>query len=528
MKEIKGISVLPSGKAVGKVFRAKIQPAFNMGSCMTGILPEHEADRFRNACLSLKNKLAPHAKDNEIFAAHMEILEDISERVTLMIKDEKTDAVSAVEKCCTEICAMFADIDDEYLSSRSDDIVDVCRQITLALTENNENPFSEMPANSIIIAENLLASDTISIDLSKLSGIALKKGSNTSHLAILARNNAIPLILGVGDELDAIQDGDTIVIDSEKNVIITEPDEKLLSEAARQSTCKDETDLNPAITKDNIEITVYANAGSLADVKRAISAGADGIGLLRTEFIFMQGKDFPSEEEQYNFYSECAKICQGKVLTIRTLDIGADKQLPYYTMPAEENPVMGLRGIRFSLSSPDIFKVQLRAILRAAVSGNIRLMFPMIISVTEYRQACTLLESCKTELQNENINCDQTLCAGIMIETPASVLLADEFAAEVAFFSIGTNDLTQYMLAVDRNNPYSAGVCDSLHPAVMKSISDIVASADKYGIEVSVCGEVASDSNATELLLKLGVRKLSITSSGIPAIKQQIRKQSIN
>ncbi|MDR1500863.1 MAG: phosphoenolpyruvate--protein phosphotransferase [Prevotella sp.] len=527
MKEIKGMPV-SSEKAVGRVFRAKTQPALTMGNYITDLLPEHETCRFHNACLSVKNKLAPHAKDNEIFAAHMEILEDISERVASMIGHEKTDAVSAVDKCCTEICTMFADIDDEHLRSRSDDIVDVCRQITLVLTEKDENPFSEMPENSIIIAENLLASDTISIDLSKLSGIALKKGSKTSHLAILAKSNAIPLILGAGDELDTIQNGDTIVIDSEKGVIITEPDEKLLSEIAQQRVYKDEADSNPAITKDNIEIAVYANAGSLADVKRAISAGADGVGLLRTEFIFMQGKDFPSEEEQYNFYSECAKNCRGKTLTIRTLDIGADKQLPYYTMPVEENPVMGLRGIRFSLSSPDIFKTQLRAILRAAVSGNIRIMFPMITSMEEYKQACAFLEVCKTELKDKNINFDQSLHAGIMIETPASVLLADEFASEVAFFSIGTNDLTQYMLAVDRNAPYSAGACDSLHPAMKKSISDVVASADKYGIDVSVCGEVASDSHATELLLKLGVKKLSITSSGIPAIKRQIRKQSIN
>lgn len=527
MKEIKGIPV-SSGKAVGRVFRAKAQPVLNMGNYITDLLPEHETCRFRNACLLVKNKLAPHAKDNEIFAAHMEILEDISERVAPMIEHQKTDAVSAVDKCCTEICAMFAYIDDEHLRSRSDDIVDICRQITLVLTEKDENPFSEMPENSIIIAENLLASDTISIDLSKLSGIALKKGSKTSHLAILAKSNAIPLILGTGDELDTIQNGDTIVIDSEKGVIITEPDEKLLSEVVQQRVYKDETDFNPAVTKDNIEIAIYANAGSLADVKRAISAGADGIGLLRTEFIFMQSKDFPSEEEQYNFYSECGKNCQGKTLTIRTLDIGADKQLPYYTMPIEENPIMGLRGIRFSLSSPDIFKTQLRAVLRAAVSGNIRIMFPMITSMEEYKQACVLLEVCKTELKDENINCDQFLRAGIMIETPASVLLADELASEAAFFSIGTNDLTQYMLAVDRNAPYSAGACDSFHPAVMKCISDVVASADKHGIDVSVCGEVASDSHATELLLKLGVRKFSITSFGIPAIKRQIRKQSIN
>ena len=527
MKIIKGLPA-SSGRAVGQVFRIKHQSFVKSGENNTNIQTETEIQHFHDAYSFVKDKISLYAKENDIFAAHLEILEDISIRVTQCIKIEKTDAVSAVEKTCTEICDMFADIEDEYLRSRSDDINDIYKQLILALTKNNNNPFSQMPEGSIILADNMLPSDTFLIDLSKLAGIALKKGNTTSHMAILANDNNIPLILRAGDDLDNIQDGETIVIDGDKGEIYTNPDDFLISEVKQSRICKNEIDSSPAVTKDDIGITVLANAGSLAEVERAISNGADGIGLLRTEFIFMKGDDFPTEEEQYTIYSECARICRGKILTIRTLDIGADKQLPYYSMEKEENPVLGLRGIRFSLSSPDILKAQLKAILRTSVSGNIRLMFPMITSVNEYNSACDILDECKTELRSEKAIFDEFLRAGIMIETPASVLLADDLAQTAAFFSIGTNDLTQYILAVDRNNPYSEYAYDIFHPAVVKSISQIVSSSEKYGIELSVCGKMASDINATELLLKLGIRKLSVAINSISLIKKQIRNQFIS
>ncbi len=527
MKEIRGIPV-SSGRTVGKAFRIKrVTEIHGPDNVMENNPSEQEIERFRQACSSVRDRLAPHAADNDIFAAHIEILEDIVERVVAKIAEERIDAVRAVEKTSAEICALFADLDDEYLRSRSDDIVDVCGQISLSLTGNTDNPFLEMPKDSVILADNLLPSDSILIDLSKLAGIALKKGSINSHLAILARSHGIPLVLGIGDVLDNIADGQTVVVDSEHGVVITDPDESLLLEVSQRTQEHREVDLSPAVTRDGVEIAVYANAGSLSDIERAISRGADGIGLLRTEFIFMQSSDFPSEDEQYHIYTACAKACQGKILTIRTLDIGADKQLPYYRMEAEENPVMGLRGIRFSLSAPAIFKAQLRAILRAAVSENIRLMFPMITSMEEYNRACAFLETCKLELGNEKVNFAETLRAGIMIETPASVMLADDFAQKVPFFSVGTNDLTQYMLAVDRENPYSSTACDSFHPAVLKSISNVVETARKYATEVSVCGELASDTRATALLIKSGIYKLSVTGRNIPTIKEQIRKQTI-
>lgn len=527
MGEIKGIAA-SSGKAAGKVFRVKQEKEAFTSRLAGDIQPEQQITRFQDACAVVKDRLVSLAQDNDIFAAHVEILEDLAERVVSAIEQQGLDAADAVQHTCDEVCALFADIDDEYLRARSDDIVDVCQQIIAVLAGKPANPFSDMPANSIVVADNLLPSDTIRIDLSKLTGIALKKGSVNSHLAILARNNAIPLILGIGDTLDSVQHGDMVVLDAEQGVLITEPGESLLSEIMQLQQDSDIADTDPAVTMDGVEIAVYANAGSLFDVERAISRGADGIGLLRTEFIFMQSTQFPDEDEQYRIYSECAKACQDKALTIRTLDIGADKQLPYYAMASEENPALGLRGIRFSLAVPDIFKVQLRAILRASVSGNIRLMFPMITSIEEYNSACIWMETCKKELKDEGKVFDENIRPGIMIETPASVLLADDLACEVPFFSIGTNDLTQYILAVDRENPYTDNACNSFHPAVIKSLSKIIEAGQKYGIDVSVCGELASDIEATELLLKLGIRALSVTSRTIPDIKEQIRQQTIN
>jgi phosphotransferase system enzyme I (PtsI) len=508
---------------VGRVFRIENVDIIPMDLPAASLNPDVQKARLQEAYVAVKNRLVTHAGDNEIFAAHVEILEDLSERIISEIETANKDAVQAIQDTRDEVCALFAAIDDDYLRARSDDIADVCRQLTAVLTGSSENPFLAMPDGSIVVADNLLPSDTILIDLAKLAGLALKKGSVNSHLAILAKSNAIPLVLGLGNALDDVLSGDTVVVDADAGKIITEPDGDLLEEMARDNVTTERTDPLPAITPEGIEISVYANAGSLSDVKQAIARGADGIGLLRTEFIFMQTTSFPGEDEQYNIYSACAKVCGDKVLTIRTLDIGADKQLPYHKMDAETNPVMGLRGIRFSLAFPAIFKVQLRAALRAAVHGNVRLMFPMITAVEEYNEAYALLEICKIELTEEGIKFDDTLRPGIMMETPASVLLADELASRASFFSIGTNDLTQYMLVVDREHPYADNACDSFHPAVIKSLEKIIDACEKQGIDLSLCGELASDPEATALLLDLGVRKLSVTSPSIHLIKEQIR-----
>ena len=524
MKIIKGIPA-SSGKSAGKIFRVKSPSGVGETQKRYPLSVDVacEIKRLADACSFVKNRLCQHVDESRIFAAHLEILEDITDRVISKIERDKVDAISAVKDICNETCALFAEMEDEYLRSRSDDITDVCRQLIFELIAHNENPYAAMPAHCILIADNLLVSDTVLIDKSKLAGIALRKGSKTSHVAILARDHAIPLVLGIGEAIDDIPDDAMVVIDGDKGEISIVSDESIIPEF-NQTTVKKKADKAPAITKDGVEVKVYANAGSLADVEKAIALGADGIGVLRTEFIFMQATDFPDEAMQYATYIACAKACREKILTIRTLDAGADKPLPYAPVKKEENPVFGLRGIRFSLASPDIFKVQLRAILRASLLGNVRVMFPMITSLSEYRTASMLLEECKSELKNEGVAFDSSLRAGVMVETPASVILADDFARHASFFSIGVNDLTQYMLVVDRNNPYTENACDSFHSAVLKSISEATASAARYGIDSSVCGEMASDLRATETLLKLGVKNLSVSPRQIPFLKEQIRK----
>ena len=536
MRIIKGIPA-SSGKAIGKTFRIKNTSGLGEmehRSAPLSVEVDLEIRQFTDAASFVKEKLLSHVHESRIFEAHIEILDDISERIISKIGQNNVDAISAIRETGSEICASFAAVEDEYLRSRSDDIVDVCRRLIFTLTGNSENPFSSMPEQSILIADNLLVTDTVLIDKSRLAGIALRKGSKTSHVAILARDHAIPLVLGIGEEITFIPDDVIVIIDGDEGEIRIGAEEKILSGVVGETagitagiTAGKKEDGMPAITKDGCEVKVYANAGSLADVEMAIALGADGIGLLRTEFIFMQSTDFPDEAMQTAIYLACAKVCRDKILTVRTLDTGADKPLPYLPISKEENPVFGLRGIRFSLASPDIFKVQLRAILRSSLLGNVRIMFPMITSLDEYLSASALLEECKSELNSEGVAFDHTLRAGIMIETPASVMLADDFAQHAAFFSIGVNDLTQYMLAVDRNNPYAEHACDSFHRAVVKSISEVMASSGRYGIDASVCGEMASDIRATEMLLKLGVRQLSVASRQINTIKEQIRKTCV-
>ncbi len=528
MRKIVGIAA-SSGRVAGRCFRVGSRSPSGESAIdpQPGAIQEDlEAQRFSGARLLVKERLSSHLDESPIFAAHLEILDDISHRVIARIKQGPMDALAAVEETVKEICSLFDGIADDYLRSRSDDIVDVGRQLRFALTSNQENPFSPMEENSILITDNLLVSDTLLIDRQKLAGIALREGSKSSHIAILSRDQGIPLVLGLGGSIDAIPDNEMVIIDGDSGEVFIDPEDEMLA-ALTVRRGEVEVDREPAITRDGTRVEVLANAGSLEEVKEAIARGADGIGLLRTEFIFMRGSDFPDEEQQHAIYLACARACNGKSITLRTLDIGADKQLPYSTIVAGENPLLGIRGIRHSLLYPAIFKIQLRAILRASMVGNLRVMFPMISSIDEYTSAASLLEECKAELRSEGLPFDEKLQAGMMVETPASVILADDFARAVAFFSIGTNDLTQYILAVDRNNPYSEKACDHLHGAILKSLSMVMSASRTHGIDVSVCGEMASDPLATVPLLECGVRKFSVSARRVASIKEQIRRQEI-
>lgn len=495
--------------------------------------------KFEDAYDAVSQELGLLAESNEIFAAHLEILEDpmLKESVEEArdIAGEKTDEsdndAKACQIACENICAMFAEIDDEYLKSRTDDIRDIFNRIIAKIKgEISVNPFENLEENSIIIAEELNPSDTAMMDFSKISGMICSRGSSTSHVCIIAKSKGIPALTGVEGCLE-ISNGATLIIDADKGIAIEMPDTETLSTYTQLI----ENEKSRLQSIGNIKVSnkfgnsvkVKANAGSIDDVRRAIENGADGIGLFRSEFVFMESKNgFPGEEEQFAIYREAAQICGDKNLCIRTLDIGADKSLPYYQMPAEENPFLGVRAIRFSMSKPEIFKEQLKAILRASAYGDVSLMFPMITSSEEFNEAKMLLEECKNELRLSNTPFDESIKTGLMIETPAAVFISEELAKEADFFSIGTNDLTQYVMASDRGNVNCSKYYDPMSPAVLKAIKITIEAARKAGIESCMCGEMASDTNATEILYEYGLESFSVAAPLVGKIRYELQNIS--
>jgi len=338
-------------------------------------------------------------------------------------------------------------------------------------------------------------------------------------------------VVGLGDDFDRLDDGTIVVLDGLAGELLIAPDEhtaaeyrRRMEEAEARSAAADAYASQPVTTRDGRALAVLANAGSVDEVERAIRSGADGIGLFRSEFLYMQRQDgFPDEQVQTAAYARAAELCGGRPLVIRTLDIGGDKSLPYYRFPEEENPFLGWRAIRVSLELRDMFRTQLRAILRASARGGVRVMFPMIVSLAELRDALALLEECKEELRRQEVPFDDRIPVGVMIETPAAVFMADELAAEVDFFSIGTNDLTQYVLAVDRGNRRIAAMYDTLHPAVVRAMRLTVDAAHRHGCEVGICGEFAGCAAHAELLVGLGFDELSVAPPSVPAVKERIR-----
>ncbi len=490
-----------------------------------------EKRRFDDAVEAAKRELEPLAASNDIFAAHLELASDpmLGENVTEKIA-EGTTAADAVHAAADELAALFAQIDDEYLRARADDVRDVCLRILRQLEPSEANPFAAIPEGSVLAADELAPSDTALIDFSRVCGVVTRRGSATSHLAILARNMGLPAVVGLGDDFDRLADGETVVLDGEAGELIVAPEPAAAEEYRRRMEAVEarltkQNAQDPAATRDGRAVAVFANAGSVAEVATAMRKGADGIGLFRSEFLYMQRRDgFPDEETQAAVYAEAAKLCAGRPLIIRTLDIGGDKALPYYKFPEEENPFLGWRAIRVSLELRDMFRTQLRAILRASSEGGVRVMFPMIVSLSELRDALALVEECKEELRWQGVPFDVRIPVGVMIETPAAVLIADELAAEVDFFSIGTNDLTQYILAVDRGNERIAAMYDTLHPAVVRAMRQVVDAAHRHGCEVGICGEFAGQAAHTELLVGLGFDELSVAPPAVSAIKERIRR----
>ena len=470
-----------------------------------------------------------------IFDAHLLFLEDpvLIEQVHQCIFTQHLNAEAAWQAVIDELANNYRRLEDSYLQERVADVIDVGQRVQRLLTGNAPSQInSSEPV--ILVASELTPSETARLNPIQILGICTTSGSATSHSAMIARSLGIPEVVGVPNEVLQLANGTLIALDGETGEVWIEPQPDLLAtlnakrdawQAAQQLVFAGVHE--PAITRDGRRINVFANIGSLLDAKFAITCGAEGVGLLRTEFLYLQQANAPSEEEQLAIYQAIAQVLEQRPLIIRTLDVGGDKPLPYFDMPSETNPFLGWRGIRISLARPDIFKPQLRAICRASAGNQIKIMFPMIATVEEVQAAKVFLMDVQAELRLEGIPFNEAMEVGIMVEVPSAVTLAERLATEVDFFSIGTNDLSQYVMACDRTNPRVASLADALHPAVLQMIYQTVQAAHQAGIWVGLCGEVAGDLDAVTILLGLGLDEVSLNPQAIPAFKSRVLELTV-
>ena len=539
MQVATGKSIL-NGIAIGplRVYRkAEVRT-----SQVSGLTPAQEWARFEAACGRAREQLAALyekaldevGEDNAaIFEIHRMMLEDedLLEAVKGIIDTQGATAEYAAAATGENFSAAFAAMDDEYMRARAADVKDVSRRVVNILAGlEEESPQDSLPV--ILVADDLTPSETVQLDKTRLLGFITRQGSANSHTAILARTMNIPALIGV--DFDESWDGRTAILDGYSHCVYIDPAQELLAamEARRRDDLKQEALLQslkkkPNVTLDGREIKVYANIGSAGDVGLVLQNDAQGIGLFRSEFIYLDAGDYPSEEQQFAVYRRVVETMAGKKVIIRTLDIGADKRAAYFGLEGEENPALGYRAIRICLTRKEIFKTQLRAILRASAYGAAAVMFPMIISVREVRDARELLEECRAELLAEGAAPGE-LEVGIMIETPAAVMLADELAEEVDFFSLGTNDLTQYTLAIDRQNPRLDHLYDPHHPAVLRMIRHTVEAGHRHGCWVGICGELAADQQLTETFLRMGLDELSVSPSAVLPLRKLIRSLDLS
>lgn len=490
----------------------------------------------RAATETLRDQIARSANTYEaaIFDAHLLFLNDpdFLDSVQHTIETEHVNAEWAWKMAVDASAQKFEAIDDEYMRARAADVRDIGRQVLVQLTGQGQDV--ELPHAGILIASDLAPSDTARLDRSKVLGICTERGGPTSHSAILARTLGIPAVVGLGPQIMSIADGTSLIVDGQSGRVLTAPAPEVIDDYARRlkdwHLARDTARLasaTPAVMKDGTAIEVVANIGSPEDARVALANGAEGVGLLRTEFLFLERREAPSEEEQYDAYRTIAEVMGARPVIVRTLDVGGDKPLAYLDLGREENPFLGQRAIRLCLNRPDLFKTQLRAILRATPQHNLKIMFPMIADVTEVRRARILLNEARAELEAEKAPSADRVEVGIMVEIPAAAILAHALASEVDFFSIGTNDLTQYTLAAERGNRAVAHLQDALHPAVLIQIRQTVQAASTHGKWVGVCGELAGDPAAIPILIGLGVKELSMASGSIPKAKQVIRSLNL-
>ena len=452
---------------------------------------------------------------------------DFIEFIENLIVNEKCSATYATNEAGKHFSEFFASLDDPYMNARSTDVADVASRLTGQLLGVDHGINISQP--SIIVAEDLTPSETLQMDKSKILAFVIQKGSDNSHTAILARIMNIPCVIRCDIELDDALIGKEAAVDGESGKFVIQPDESTRNELnkkhvnyIRQQEALEKMRGLPTVTQCGKKIRIYANIGSPDDLIHVLNNDSEGVGLFRSEFLYLGRSSFPTEEEQFAAYKKVAEGMGGKEVVIRTLDIGADKQVDYFKLDAEENPALGLRGIRICIEQPEIFRTQLRAIYRASAFGNLAIMFPMIASVWEVQHCKKFAATVRTELENASINIG-AVKIGIMIETPAAVMLADELAKKVDFFSVGTNDLTQYTLAIDRQNSKLERFYDPHHPAVMKMLETIAHAACANGISAGICGELAADLSVTEALIKQGFDKLSVSPSFTLGLREKIR-----
>ena len=462
--------------------------------------------------------------EKEIMQAYLMILQDPSliQETIKIIEQEKCNSAYAVEKGLNQIIKTFEEMDEPYMAARSRDIEDMKKRILAKLLKIEEIDLSKLPENTILVAKELSTSDTAKMNLKNISGIITEIGGVNSHMAIIARTNEIPAIVGIKHIFENIKENDFIALNGATGEIFLNPTQEKIEELTKnQENIKQEKQElekyknEKAITKDGHQVELLANIGGPQDIQIVIDNTAEGIGLLRSEFLYMDAKDFPSEEEQFEAYKKIAESLEKKRLVIRTLDIGGDKDLKYMKLPKEENPFLGYRSIRIYLDNVDLFKVQLRAILRASSYGNVAIMLPMISSIEELRKSKEIIEEVKQELKTKNIKFNENIEVGIMVEIPSSAVMADEFAKECDFFSIGTNDLIQYTIAVERGNEKLANLYSHFNPAVIRLIKSAIDGAHKNGILCGMCGEAAGDVKFIPLLVGLGLDEFSMNANKI-------------
>lgn len=462
--------------------------------------------------------------EKEIMQAYLMILQDPSliQETIKIIEQEKCNSAYAVENGLNQIIKTFEEMDDPYMAARSRDIEDMKKRILAKLLKIEEIDLSKLPENTILVAKELSTSDSAKMNLKNISGIITEIGGVNSHMAIIARTNEIPAIVGIKHIFENIKENDYIALNGATGEIFLNPTQEKIKELTKnQENIKQEKQElekyknKKAITKDGHQVELLANIGGPQDIQIVIDNTAEGVGLLRSEFLYMDAKDFPSEEEQFEAYKKIAESLENKRLVIRTLDIGGDKDLKYMKLPKEENPFLGYRAIRIYLDNVDLFKVQLRAILRASSYGNVAIMLPMISSIEELRKSKEIIEEVKQELKTKNIKFNENIEVGIMVEIPSSAVMADKFAKECDFFSIGTNDLIQYTIAVERGNEKLVNLYSHFNPAVIHLIKSAIDGAHKNGILCGMCGEAAGDVKFIPLLVGLGLDEFSMNANKI-------------